>query len=334
MAYVLGPVMAALWSTGKRRIAWWILGPGSVAAGVVLAGLWPGFTTWLESIPNGVVVWLAVVAVVVLSAATAWARAIAAVSVARTVDSQRRSRWHRDPRVVAGFGLIVPGLGLTMAGRPRRAACAFWIAGPMAAAALVLVHRDWLWERGRSAVTAGISGNALEVVFIAAAGVAVAALVAWVVQALDGVRLVSERRSHAAADAASIVLLVSLVLLVATSRPASFARHLHSVSNTLRLDGYRLIPLGMCEAAARLDPVTPAYLADAAELNEAMGMNDAALDKRQVIERRAEEYFDIVRGSAAAGSATSPAVNRSLDTRDHSSVHSAGPWPRTRVLSD
>jgi hypothetical protein len=330
MAYAFGPVMSAVWSTGRRAIVWWILGPGSLAAIITLAALWSSFNSWLERVPNGVVVWLTVVAVVVLSIVTAWARAISTVHFARPAGSSRRPKWMSDPRLAAGFGMLVPGLGLMAAGRSIRAACAFWIVGPIAVAALVLINRDWLWERGRSSVTPGISGNALEVALLVAAGVAVAALVAWLVQALDAARLLSSGRSQAAANAASIVLLLSLTVLIATSRPASLARNLHTTSTALRLDGYKIIPLALCETATRLDPVTPVYLADAAELNEAMGMKEAAFDKRYVIERRAQEYLKIIREDAGFGqSALAPtADHRSLDTRDHTRLDKAGTWAR------
>jgi hypothetical protein len=164
----------------------------------------------------------------------------------------------------------------------------------MVATMVIFKHWVWLWDRSRSAVSPGVSGAPLEVILLLAMSVFVAALTAWIVQAVMGLRSTDTGPAHALAFVRNVVPLVLLALLVAAFRPVSLAQNLYATSDALERDAYRLIPLGLCEAAARLDPTTPKYLAHAAELNEALGMKDAALAKRDIIEYRAEQYSQII----------------------------------------
>jgi hypothetical protein len=167
--------------------------------------------------------------------------------------------------------------------------------GPLAVAVVVLAHWRLLVEHSRLVVPTGISDVSLEIVLIAAAGIAAVVLLNWIVQALDGARRVSTtRRSHAFADAVSVALLASIALFSTTFRPVSFAKSLGVVSAALHRDGLRVIPLGLAEAAARLDPASPGYLAHAALLNDELGMKDAARAKRDVLKRRMQEYIETV----------------------------------------
>jgi hypothetical protein len=118
----------------------------------------------------------------------------------------------------------------------------------------------------------------------------------WLIQALDGARRVSSSRSLVVADTASLALLASLAVFAVAFRPASLALNLHSTAVTLRSDGYQLIPLGLNEAAVRLDPATPAYLAEAVELYGAVGMWDKAREKSRLLEERAKEYTRLAFG--------------------------------------
>jgi hypothetical protein len=294
-AYLLGPVMAAVWSDGRSRIFWSVVGPGSVAIALLLAALWSHFSAWIGGLPGGVAVWLGVVSVTILAMMTAWAKSISAAGFKQPKGTGSRSRWFRNRLVLAGLGLIVPGLGLMAAERPKRAALAFWLVGPLAIALVVLVHWRWLWEKTRFGENPGVSGFSMEMILTAAAGVAVIAILSWIAQALDGARVASKRRSFAMADTAGTALLVSLVLLMATFHPSTVAVHLHSASVSLHNDGFRFIPLGLCEAASRLDPASPRYQAFAADLNEELGRMEAAAARRTALERRAEEYDAIIR---------------------------------------
>ena len=323
IAYLLGPVIQPFMSNGRRRIIWSVMGPGSVAVGVTLLVFRSHFTTLIEAGYYGVLLWLITVSAVVLSFITAWAAAISSVNSKREGRGSKQSFWVRDPRCVSSFGFIVPGLGLMITGHPRRAAWAFWILGPLAVASIVLLNWRWLWECSRVSAAPGISGVALETVFVVAAGVAAMAILSWIIQALEGARLVSSHCSNRLGDTVGIALLVSLVLLLVLFRPVSFAQELHSASVPLQQNGFKLIPLTMNEAAMRLDSATPVYLASAAELNEIMGMKTAAHAKREILEQRAKEYIEFIPGDN--GDSERPAKDTIESTREHSELFDGPP---------
>ncbi len=301
-AYLLGPIALVLWPTGRLRIPWAVLGAGSVIAVILLLLSWSSFAGGLQTTSNGVLLWIATVSMVILITATAWSRAVAITGRDHPTLASISSRRLRHPRTVGALGMIFPGFGLLMAGRFRRAACLLWIVGPLVAAVVILANWRWLWARSQSPVPPGVSGTTLEIVFIAAAGVAILLFFTLIVQALDGARRFSPvTRSRALADAVGVALVVALALFTTTFQPVAFGQSLGAVSIALHRDGFRLIPLGLCEAAARLDPATPAHLANAAVINEELGMRDAAHAKRQIIERRMKEYVDIVRYNKRAG---------------------------------
>jgi hypothetical protein len=333
-AYLLGPIALALWPRVQIRAAWSIAGAATVVAAVLLIVGWTPFTAWIDSVRFGLPIWFAVVSIVFLAAATVWSRAVAKAGRDHPILASVSPRWLGHPRTVCALGLLVPGLGLMIAGHPRRAACVLWMLGPLAVAVVVLAHWRWLVERSRSAVPAGISDFSLEIILIAAVGVAALMLLNWIVQALDGARRVSTAgHSHVFADAISIALLASIALFSTTFRPVPFARSLGVVSVALHRDGLRVIPLGLAEAAARLDPASPGYLAHAALLNDELGMTDAARAKRYVIERRMQEYTTLVQRESEAArwkyafssvDDLSPAGGNELASKDT--------WSRVRAL--
>lgn len=295
-AYLLGPFALTLWPRGRFRLAWAVAGAASMVAVVSLVAGRADFAAWIDSVPNGLLLWIAVVSAAFVTAATAWSRAVHLAGRDYPTLAVLSPNWLRRPRAVCALGMLVPGLGLLVAGYPRRAALLLWAAGPLALAIFTLSQWRWLWERGQSAVPPGISGPSLEIFLVAATGVVAVGLLTWIVQALDGARRVSSmRRSPAFANAVSLALLVSLALFSMTYRPVSLAQSLGAAAVALHRDGLRVIPLGLAEAAARLDPASPEYLAHAALLNDELGMKDAAQAKRDTLERRMKKYAELIR---------------------------------------
>ena len=293
-AYVLGPLAVALSMSRRRRIAWAILGGGSAVGAAVLLASWPSFLGWIEEQPSGVHLWLTVVVGLSGAIAVAWSRAIAAAARRHPL---RPPAWLRHPRAVTTLGLLVPGLGLQLVGRPRRAAWAFSIVGPLAASAAIVVHWRWLWEVARSGPSR-VSGDTLELVFLVAAGTIAAMLLTWLVQALDGARHASAGGARTRSDSLSLALLVALGLLAVMPQDARLAGCLHGASGTLRSEGLRRIPLALCETAARLDPVNPYYVVDAIELKESLGQVEAAQAQRRLLEDRTTELLAALRGGS------------------------------------
>jgi hypothetical protein len=335
LAYLFGPLTVPLWSRGRSRIVWLVVGYGSVAVGALMVLLGESLTGWLGGISNGPVIWLTTVSVVTLLIAVTWVRAILAVTSGGPTIGSRFPAWMRRPGPVAALGMLVPGLGLQTGGYTRRGAWAFGIVGPVAAAAIVLAHWRWLWECSRSAMKPGISGHSLEILLMAAAGVASAGVLVWIVQALDGARRVSTSRTRSRANVASVALLLSLAFFAFTFRPVSFAVGLGATAASLRHEGLKLIPLGLCEVAMRLDPASPAHIAQAAEINEELGMSDAARAKRRVIEQRARAYNEFVVGTVGHGGTAAPSdADRPLDVEDHVTLGTAGVWRHFQAQRD
>jgi hypothetical protein len=248
------------------------------------------FHAWVETTSYGLTWWLLIVPTLVLVIGLVWARSVAAAGSLHNMTYSRCPRRLRSPAAIAAAGLLVPGLGMMLVGRPRHAGWSFALAAPVAAAAVVITRWDWLWHRARTPIPAGVSGPTLEIILAATVAVATVAGILWIVQALDGARRVSSSRSLVVADTASVGLLMSLAIFSFAFRPATFAHNLHTTAVTLRLDGYRTIPLALNEAALRLDPASPAYLAEAAELYALLGKTDKSREMRRILEDRAFEY--------------------------------------------
>jgi hypothetical protein len=322
LAYLAGPVTIARWLTGRRGLVWTAAGCGSLLTGFVLLMLRSRFDAWVETKSGGLMWWWLTVPVLVFLIGCAWARSVAAAGRMYPVRFSRLPRQVRTPAAIAAIGLVVPGLGLMLSGRPRLAGWSFALVAPAAAAAVVFHRWNWLWDRGRTPVPSGISGPALEAILIVTVAIASLVAVLWLVQALDGARRVTRSRSLAVADAASLMLLASIVIFGVAFRPATVAENLHATAVMLRVDGYQLIPLKLNEAAARLDPATPAYLAEAVELYGAAGMWQKAQEKRRILEARASEYMRLAQvagyvAHGAPGSYQSSYINERLSPYNH-----------------
>jgi hypothetical protein len=290
----------------------------AVGFAIALLANWVRFTRWLGQVPYGPSIWLVVVPTLTLAVASAWARSIATARTPSTRPGTWAARLGRDPRVVGILGLFVPGLGLMIAKCRRHAAASFWLVGPLAASALVLANRSWLWEKSRSLVSPGVRGDSLEIVFAAAAAVGALTVLGWIVQALDGARRVSHVGGHS--DFAAMSLIVAVTLFVATFHPSSVSRQLYAAATGLESDGMRIIPYALCETAARLDPGTPMYWVEAANFAESLGLVRMAQEHRQMVERRAIEWRVASGPGLRAQAATSQSASETASTSETTSV--------------
>jgi hypothetical protein len=283
--YAFGPISLVLWPNGKGRRAWAILGVGSLLAAVLL---WIWWITVFDAFESSAMVWVASVTLVILSVATAWARVVA------TSEQVCWPRFFSGQCTVCVLGLVLPGLGLLIAGRRWKAAFAIWCAGLLVAAVVILKH----WQR---LVAENIGGEdrliqqSTEGVLAVSAGCVIFGLLAWLVLALDGVRAVSPRpRSGSVANGLALALLVTLVFFLATFRPIPIARDLESAAARLQHHGMRITPIVLCEAASILDPGTPSHLARAATLYDELGLSDPANAKRDLLNQRAKQFASAI----------------------------------------
>ncbi len=313
-AYALGPVNLILWPSGKGRIAWAIVGAGSLVAAALLWIWWSAVFDVLERLERGAVLWVVSVVLVILLAATAWARVVA--------TSEHTVRWPRLVRrsgAVCALGLVLPGLGLLIAGRRWKAAVAIWCAGLLVAAVVVAKHWRWLVANGGGG-EGGLPNQTIEGVLGVAVGCVVFGCLAWLVFALDGVRAVSPvARSSSVGNWLALALLVTFASSLATFRPISVARDLNLAAERLRQQGLRMIPLALYEVASMLDPGTPTYLAGAATLYDELGSSETADVKRDLLQKRAAQFAGAIGAElvpVGAREAALPWPDRPLDTID------------------
>ena len=192
----------------------------------------------------------------------AWCRELSLVAGHRRLNPERLPAWMRRSSAVALLGLPVPGLGLLIAGRPGRAALAFFNAGLTVQALLILtgLGRELGPWGVSSAVEAWLAGAAL--------ALALGALL-WIASALDGARLLAsaQRRPRLVpADRYALGLLLALLLFAAGFQPADLAGDLDGLAASLQTRGFRHLPLA-CELwALRLDQGRPEYALRAADL--------------------------------------------------------------------
>lgn len=232
---------------------------------------------------------LTVSAVSALIFLLAWCRELRLAAGDRRFLPEKLPGWMRSMPAVAGLGLLVPGLGLMVAGRVRRAALALLGAG-LTVHALVALGGFMRFQgvdlglRARTPLPLSMELWLGGTVVAAAFG-----LLFWVGTALDGARLLgaAERRPRTIpADRYGLALLFALAIFGAGFRPAEFARDLDSLSTALEGRGFRHLPLALDLAALRLDAGRPEYAFHAASLAESTDRDVLAAALRYDVRER------------------------------------------------
>jgi hypothetical protein len=294
-AYLLGPLLVARWTRGNTRMLWTTIGAVSLAAAAVIAVRWTPFLGWAADTEHGSVAWLATLTIVCLAIFATWSRAIAAAAERHPAPLHHR---FRDARLAFVLGLLVPGLGHYLARKPRVAAGAFRLLGPLTAAVIVLANGRWLWALHRAGSPGAMDPLVLEAVFASAAALTVALLGAWLGQAVHGSRLAAED-PHAGRQGRLVVAsLAAIVLGVTLVAKQPLAGSLHDASARLQGKGLRLIPLCLTDTAVRLDAGQPDYLVELVSLNEALGRAAAAREARATLRERAGAFASASREAA------------------------------------
>ena len=329
-AYLLGPVTVSRWVNGPRGAAWAAAGALSVFVAFLLVVFHSRFDAWLGSSSNGVLTWFLIVPLVVTVTGLVWARSVIAAGRRCPATLSRLPRRLRSGAAITALGMLVPGLGLMLTGRVKRAGWAFALIIPAGVTAVALLRWPWLWNLNRSTINPGLSSVALEVVLLVTVSIATVCALAWIVQALDGARSAGHRPSHVFADAAGATLIVSLVVFAVAFKPVSVARNLNASALPLRHANYRLIPLAVTEAASWLDPANPVYIAEAAELYSALGNHEKAREKRDILEQRAAAYTKFAWGDPSDGP-----VPKGLTSNFRSTYidNARSPWNRLNTLA-
>lgn len=306
LTYLLGPFAILATRRGRESKLWITLAALSCAgAGIVIArsnrifGAQHGYGL-------GFLIWLSIACLSVLGGLAAWARGALFLGKQKGELLGRLPAALRHPGSAGALGFLVPGLGLYLSRHPRRAACALIAVAFAGVSALILWQASALWRLCRAGVLYG-HGDTLERVFMAAGAAVVLGALAWLVQAFDGARLAGNRgdgpaRAHG--DWAAAALVIAVVALLASFKPARVAETIDRFAVSLRQDGLRLIPLRAAQASMRLDPSRPEYAVQAIEMNEALGRTDEALALRRDLAERWMPYERLLRLEARTAEGT------------------------------
>lgn len=315
-AYTLGGVAPLALRVGPRKLAWAMLTTLSLTGWASLIWFWPRIQGAMASGRLPILPFILGIALIHFVGATAWSRALGRLVRDERYQPQGLPRWLRHPWTAGALGLVLPGAGLAIAGRGRRAGFALWNAAGVVLSALVLAKAGLAWTWNVKSGADALPGAFVESVFIGLAAVVVVGSLLWIGTALDGARLVEQRRASLRrgrakitalrADSAALGLLAASVLFALTFHPALLAGNLDQFAGAMRFSGYRVIPLGLESAAAALDAGRPEYQMRVAELHVEMGHPEAARAIQNRLRERWEVYAQMLLQTAAATSTTAP----------------------------
>ncbi len=301
--YALGPINLILWPKGSAKFMWAACGALAVAVMVMFAFVGKQFFANMAT-DREAVFWLLMVLVPATLVSTTWARAISLCPTAITWPSLLRK-----PITVFAMGLMLPGLGLLVAGQRFRAAFAVWSLGMLAG--VVLISKQWFGINITDPSTR-LSLMTYEGVLVAAIALVAVGVGAWIVQALDGMRLTTTSvASGTLANGLAVALLAVLIVFGLVNRPTAVATNLFALADALEERGLLLIPAGLAESASRVDPATPEYLARAATLYGALGYDQRAQRAENLLQTRAVRFASAV--AVAAEPEVSTALQATLD---------------------
>ncbi|MBN2071170.1 MAG: hypothetical protein JW814_06900 [Candidatus Krumholzibacteriota bacterium] len=274
LSYLAGPLSVLATGRGRRSRFWAGLAVFSVAltAGVML--IWGKLSCWsTRESPLGAIVMLVAIAAVI-SGFSAWTRAVVLAGSHEGPRLRRSPDWIRGPLAAGLFGFICPGMGLFAIGRSKHAVAALWMACVTVISLLFLSRVEWLWNFNAYAGVFAVRQDTLEYILTGISAATALGGLAWIVQALNGARLAgraSNRKTGSRRDWAAAALLLSIIALLAFSRPAVVAEALDRGAAAASSKGMRIIPLHLSLAAIRLDPSRPGYVIRAIGLYEDSG---------------------------------------------------------------
>lgn len=289
LTYLLGPFAILITLEGRRSKFWVSVGIGSGIASVILLWVWNTISPRLEvgSVSSILLIFFASLAI--LAAVTTWVRAVLIIGRHRAILVSSLPVWIKRPWATGTFGLVIPGIGLFIAGYVKRAACALWIIGIALLSTFILSNAEWIWGWNRLSASEVIPSHAIEYIFMGLAVVCVLGALTWIVQALDGARLAgdrSTRRGRNRSDLITVALLVAIVAFSVMFEPAFVAKALDRFAILKHQEGYQVIPLYAGRAAVHFDKSQPEYVLHAATFYDDLGQGHTARTMREELYER------------------------------------------------
>lgn len=297
-SYVLGPFAVLATGRGRRSRFWVSMAIGSGAASTLFIFRWKAFLSRSDGIGIASLPLFLVGCLAIIGGFAAWSHAVLLIGRHERTIMARMPKWIRMPWVAGSLGLLVPGFGLFIAGRSRRAVSALWAAGALLLSILVISNGAFLWSWHREHGTGAVSGHTVEFAFMALCAVGFLGGVGWIVQALDGARLSvsgSTRRRRSRSDGFAIILTAAIAAFSVMFESGYVAGALDRFATSKRQDGFQIIPLCMTLGAMRLDPARPEYALHAIELYDEMGRRTEAEFMRRELRDRLMPCADLMR---------------------------------------
>lgn len=310
LAYLGGPLGALATARGSASRAWRTLALIAGASWLATALTWRFLPGWLAVHPVVALAWPAGVLAAATLGSIVWARGVAWAQA--EVRVERVPRRLRHPLTGGLFGFLLPGLAHTLVQRPRRAALILGLTGPFAAFVLITFRAQDLWQTLHG--TSRLSDAHLELALIGCGILAAMAGLAWLLQALDGLREASLSRRPLGSWVEGLAMLLVILGLasVLTFERTRTAAELDQVAGRLRAAELEILPLWLWRTATLVDAGDPVYALRTAELYRASGKDAAAerIERRLASRWRAYEAH-VPRGDASVAQAEAPAADGS-----------------------
>ncbi len=295
--FLTGPLGVLVTGAGRRHRVWMSVSiAGTVGTVGVLSLLITGFRPTAED-ARLVLVAPLIALVVTCLAGVAAARAVLFTAEEVLWSRQVTPRLLRRSVMVGALGFLIPGSGLFLMHRTRRAALTAFAVGPFVGIGSVLAMLPWLWTLNHEAARPVVAPDHMELAMLIACGL-FATLALWLfVQALDGIREARFRPNaeSAGSDWFAAALLVATIAFAVAFPGDRVAVELDSRAGALEAQGLTRIPLLASHAAVRLDPARPAYKLRCADLSERLGHTQEADAMRREMTAAWNEYARGVR---------------------------------------
>lgn len=187
----------------------------------------------------------------------------------RPRPASRSSGWRRRSLIVLAAGMLFPAGGYACLGRKRRCARAWALLVPAFLATGAFGIGWWRWPFTAS------TPLSLELAWLAAGALAGLGGLAWLVLALDGLRLARPPRRHVRSVYPVLLLAAGAAALI-TARPATLAGEAHHLAVRGASGHLRIVPALLETTAMHLDPGEPAHVWHAAASWENLGAVERA----------------------------------------------------------